>query len=436
MKIGSNQVVDAGKFQKRRRMKDLNMNDTWQFRIVNGPMHRHFHMWPTTEMDATTGVMKATWRGVTVERDQANALDKLAEIDKMLKAKHLERVGADPKTARSMLRKSDRFDYACIFRTQGQAPTVEVMEANWSVHDAINQIKMTKDPTKPDYLMYGLPFMYDCTLLKRHNPKTNRPDYILNVHPATLKTAGLVHVGYLDQAKNPFPNAEQFFSAEDLEVINACPFELEDLDKPISSEKVLEFLQAHPIDLGRREKNNPGIFMFFNRMEDLMALQDFARNSGVNCALPNQQDLAALGAPMPNQNQHVALPGAMGAPGQSQAVDAHYTVENNNPPPVPPPTFTPPPVPPQAAAPAVNQAPTFTPPTFAPPPQPGPAVTPFVAAGTPMAEKVPPVRPDQANNTGSPVPTFTPPPVPPVSDSAAGAPGTGSTLPPRPKDLW
>ena len=454
MKIGSNHVPDTGKFQKRKRVKDLNIGERWTFRIVNGPMHRFFHMWPTMASDAVTGVIKPTWRGVTVDENESNVLDKLAEIDRQLKGRHLKATGGDEKQARSMLKKSDRFDYACIFRTPGKAPEVEVMEANWQVHDKINQLKNMKDPVKPDYLMYGLPFMYDIVLEKRDDPKTHRPNYIVQVHPASLKTSGLVHTGFLDQVKNPFPNPEQFFSAEDLATIQACNFELEDLDKPISADKVLEFIRANPIDLGRREKQNPGIFMFFNNMNDLQAIQDYAKNAGVNCAMPNQQDLSTIG-----QNQSSA-PAAL--PASTRAVDAQFTVEPPQAPafapaPVqtPPPAFNPPPapqVPPQpvSPAPAFNPPPTFNPPpgapVFNPAPQPGPAMPPFnppYTPAAPMAERVPPVRPDAAGTAASAVPTFTPAPAPAPAFPPPGAPAPaatfpppgGATLPPIP-DLW
>jgi len=448
MRISSPNVTDGGKFQTRRRMKDLPVGSSWSGRIVAGPIHRHFHMWPTRASDPTTNVIKNTWRSVMVNPSETNMLDKLASIDKALKQKALVASGGDPKKARSVLEKGDRFDYAVIFRNTGKPPVVEIMEANWTVFDAINQLKNKKDPQKPEYLLYGLPFMYDIIIEKRLKPTTGQPDYAVSIYPPTLRTGGLVHSGYLDQDKNPFPNPEQFFSADDLALIQACPFELEDIDKPVPPEKVMDIVREFPIDLNHRLKDNASVFTFFNRIEDLLAIQEYAKTSGTHFYVPNQQDLAGMGGQSAPPSGHQALPPAN--PGRA-AVDAQYSVvPPEQPAPASPPSHPYPPVLP-TTPPIYNAAgteyqspiPGFpnnpAPPTFGPGAQPtqGPAYPPagsFVtppaapAAGAPpMAERVAPFREGPAT-APPPPPTFSPAPPP----AHTVAPGTLE----RPADLW
>ena len=434
MKIGSPNVTDGGKFQARRQVKKIPLNDSWTGRIVAGPVKRHWHFWPTRAMDKTTQVEKSTWKSVIVNPNESNILDRLAAVDKALKQKALVASGGDPKKAKSLLAKGDRFDYAMIIRNTGKPPIVEIVEANWTVFDAINQLKTKKDPNKPDYLLNGLPFMYDVIIERRIKPTTGQPDYSVSIHPATLRTSGMVHSGFLDQDKNPFPNPEQFFSAEDLAAIQACPFELADLDKPMSPEQVIDVVRDYPIDLNHRLKENNSIFTFFNRMEDLLAIQEFSKTSGTHFFVPNETDLLRMGYsnfPPPPAGQ-MALPGAQGT---GKAVDAQFSV-------VPPhqetaPAFTPatpttpypqqgPAYPPAGSfpAPAGLAAPIF------PPPSAGAPV--FNTAGTEYHSPIPNfpnvAAPAAAGPAYPPAPSF---PAPGASFTPAGVPpAAGSSVPP------
>ena len=277
MKIGSQPTPELRSFQRHLRLKDL--TDRWVIRIVNGPFRRLFHMWPTYDEDKQTGVQKSTWKSVMVDDKTSNLLVKMAEVDKTLKQKWAVLNKQDPKTVRSNLRKSDRFDYAIIRRNTGKPPAVEIFEANWTVHQAIMAIKEKKDPTSAgqEFLMYGLPYMYDLVIERKVNAKTNRADYEVDVVISSLTTSGKIHMKHLDELHSPYPDKAAFFSAEDLEVINSCAWELEDQDPPVSPEEVAKVLMQYPIDLGARSHDNPNVFMFFNGAEDLKACKTCQR---------------------------------------------------------------------------------------------------------------------------------------------------------------
>lgn len=369
MKIGSKKVADSN-FNKRFRVTKMDFNQKVVLRIVNGPEHRYFHMWPTIEEDQATMAIKATWRGVTVEKDQKNVLDTLAEVDASIKKEIARAAGDEKKAERSTLRKSDRFDYAVIIRNVSEfAGKVSIMETNWTVHNAIQQTKNKKSVTDDKKLFHGLPYMYDIVIEKIRNPKTRQPDYTIEVMENPYR--GQVPIEYLDEEKYPMQNREAFFTAEDLALINETQWELEDQDKPVGPDKVLEMLRTFPIALGQRNKEN-NKFLFFQTLADLKALQNFAVSNTIPIYLPRMEELtpyltapeASAHTPATNMTQAPALPPA-------GAVNAEFKVE-----------------PPAAPSPVI-------------PPQMG-------SGGMPMAEKVPPTRPEAP----SAAPPWTPAPAP------------------------
>ena len=297
MQVGQNKVTDERRFQKRIRAREMNIGDQLPFRIVTGPIHRFLHMWPTQVEDEDTQVVKPTWRSSHVKGDERTVLDQLANLDKALKQKHIAARGGDTAEARSVLAKQDRYDYAIIPRIQGEIQEVTILEANWTVYNDIRNISTLKHPTVQGMLMYGLHYMYDLVLTKGRNPKTGRPSYKVDVLDCHYQ--GKISINHLDDEKYPIDNPAQFFSAEDLSLIEMATWELEEQDKPIENDKLIEYLKEFPIDLGRQDKTNPSVFLFFNNHEDLAAIQAYSNkeNLPVNGPTPTKLGTTPDAAP-------------------------------------------------------------------------------------------------------------------------------------------
>lgn len=357
MQIGSRRVTDDTTFQKRIRVREMKDGEQLVVRIVNGPMHRWFHMWPTLEEDFVAKTLKNTWRSVYVKKDDTTNIEKLAAVDVLMKKAKIKAAGGDEKQARSLLSKQNRYDYAVIHKgaPTGQALMVEIMEANWKVYSNIGALFSMKDPRNPAMLLNGLPYMSDIVITKGTDPKTRRPSYAVSV--LGCKVDGKIEMKYLDEVACPYPNQEQFFTTEELEAIKVCPWDLDTVDQPKTPEEVSAMISQFPIDFARREKNDQSKFYLFSSKEELDMLVKIAENEGVQYYFPSKEDVApALAAPanLPQQ---------------------------------------PAPTPPQTL---VQPAPV--------PPQPAPMV----------AEKVPPVLPQQpsSQNTGQPAYPPSAPPTP------------------------
>lgn len=418
MKIGSRQIINESK--GRLRMKDMQLGEKWVIHVVNGPIARVSQLWPTVEEDSQTHVLKPTWRSAYVKKDEPNLLDKLAALDVQLKRKHAMKTrGLDEKTAakehrKSALSKNERFDYAVIRHNTGEPLKVEIMETLWTVHSAIQTIKNAQHPTNPTVLHHGLPYMYLLVLEKTLNQKTKQNAY--NVSIMNCVTEGKIPIQYLDETKNPFPQPEQFFTPEELAAIEACTWDLENVDLPISAEEVATKLAEWPIDLSRNEYKKDDTFMFFSSKEDLVAIMSFSQANQIHVTRPSDQDLLKLNAaPMAGSNpvNNVALPPG-GAGSGNNAVDASFTVVPDEQP---------------APIPAATVAPQFT----------APAATPVTenpfTVNQPVATAVPPVSPGHAPALA--VPSFTPPAavntasaVPPVASAQPAAANPGQTAPP------
>jgi hypothetical protein len=232
-----------------------------------------------------------------------------------------------------------------------------------------------KDPRNPAMLLNGLPYMSDIVITKGTDPKTFRPSYSVSV--LGCKVDGKIELKHLDEVACPYPNQEQFFTAEELAAIKNCPWDLDTVDQPKTPEEVSAMISQFPIDFARREKNDQSKFYLFSSKEELDMLVKVAENEGVQYYFPSKEDVApALTAP----------------PAQ---------------PPVPAPAPVPPPVQPTMQPPAQPQVQ----PPIQPPVQ--PPVQPMVA------EKVPPVLPSQpsSQNTGQPA---YPPSAPPSAPTSVG----------------
>lgn len=384
MQIGQRNVPDERRWQKRVRPKEFPIGKPHVLRIVNGPVHRWLHLWPTQSEDQATNVMKNTWRSAYVQHDVTTVLDELAKVDIALKQKHLKARGADTKDASSMLEKMDRYDYAVIPRVPGEPPSLQVFEANWTIYSQIKDKAKKADAVDPRMLMYGLCYMYDIVVTKVINERSGQNNYTVEVAP-NCPTAGKIPIQHLDTEKYPIENMAQYFSAQDLELINGADWDLDALDQPVSEEELIKILVEYPIDLGRRDKINPSTFIFFNAREDFQALQSFSTTAGLPILIPTANDLVAL----PSQTSANALPAL--SPSLGTAVDAQFETVPN--------TF--------ASVPA--------------------------AASAPMAEKVPPTRPDPAP-AGASQPAATPLQAAP----AAGAANQQGQVPPLKKkpNLW
>ena len=323
MKIGTKTIKETG--MQRLRVKDLNFGETAVIRVINGPMKRISQMWPCFAEDKTTATLKATWRSVFVDKDESNALTAFAGVDINLKKKHAVSMNKDPKEIKkSALSKSDRFDYAVIHKKPGEAMVSKILETNWTVHNAIQTLKTAKYPLDPTNLLhYGLPYMYDLAIVKERDVKTKQPKYTVNT--MNVHTEGKIKVDYLDEDKFPYPNPEQFFTAEEIEVINATTWDLETIDMPISAADVLAKLREFPIDLGRKDSKNPSVFMFFNSKDDLNALLTATHAQNIPVAIPNEHELLTLnvGSGQEQVNSQPALTNQTALP-QSGAVEATY----------------------------------------------------------------------------------------------------------------
>lgn len=424
MKIGSKNIKEGG--VKAFRVKDMDMNSSKIIHVVNGPVKRVSHMWPTYAEDRTTGAFKPTWRSAIVNRDETNLLDKLAEIDISLKRKYAVSQKKDPKDIKkSTISKSDTYEYAVIVKNPGQPMECVPMECNWTVHKAIQDNKKKTHPQNPQFLLYGLPYMHDMVIQKQTNEKTRQPEYL--VSPMNVHTEGKIDCAYIDEDKYPFENPAQFFTQAELDCINGTNWELESLKPVIGAAEVANRLVEFPINLGCRDKKNPTQFIFFNTLEDLHAIMQFAHAQNISITPPSEQELLTI----PGYSAAPAGPMLSGpqtsAPAIPNAVEAQYTVES---------AVTVAPVAPVAqVAPVFQEAPVqqaapVQPSPFAPSPftapaapvqnaQPSPfAPSPFAAQ--PVAEAVPPTRPQPTQTAPNP---FQPAPMAPAAPvGPAGAP--------------
>jgi len=318
MQVGQKQVPSGFTNQKRMRPSSMKFGETFVFRAVDGPVQRSFHMWPTKIEDKDTGVMKNSWRSVHVNRDETNILDKLSTLDLRLKKNHLEKRGLDKSKARSTVSKKNRYDYAIIPRGHVEGPReIWVLEANYTIYNAIKEISNSLHPTIPGMLQYGLMYMYDLCIKKTKEEQTGYPKYTVSVLNCT--TEGKISSDYLDTQNHPIENPLQFFSPEDADLIENTDWDLSKIDLPVTPEKLSEILTKAPIDFGRTDKNNPNICLFFNDNEDLQTIQEYAKNEGLPHAIPQgtantgMSNQGAISAPQ-NQNQN-----AISAPVDTQA---------------------------------------------------------------------------------------------------------------------
>lgn len=330
MKIGQNKVNDN--YQKRTRVTDMKDGEQFAFRIINGPFTRNFHLYPSIYEDSTTKELKPGWTTIYVKggKDvEENLLDKFAKLDLLLKQNRLKATNAkedDIKKAKSMVRKNNRFDYAIIKRVMGEQPTISILEAPWGVFNQIKNLINTKSTKDQSKLAYGLQYMFDFILKRTKNTKTGYPEYTVSVDITSCsKCAEKIDAYYLDTEKNPYPNNEQFFTPEEMDAINSCKFEMEEIDTPKTNEEVAEILKKNPLDIGRRDKNSQA-FYFFNTAMELQALVNTATNIGLNYYVPNSPDIMGLPNPTPNAP---ALPEA------TNSVQADYSVVDDVVQPVP-----------------------------------------------------------------------------------------------------
>jgi len=293
MQIGSRKVLDDTTFQKRIRVRDMKEGEQLVVRIVNGPAHRWFHMWPTLEEDPVAKTVKNTWRSVYVKKDDTTNIEKLSAVDVLMKKAKIKAAGGDEKQARSLLSKQNRYDYAVIRRgvQQGQPVIVEIMEANWRVYSSICALFSTKDPRNPNMLLNGLPYMSDILITKSSDPKTHRPAYAVSV--LGCKVDGKIELKYLDEVACPYPSQEQFFDTVELEAIKTSPWDLDTIDIPKTPEEVSAMISQFPIDFARREKNDQSKFYLWSTTEELQMLTKIAESEGVQYYLPSKEDLGA-----------------------------------------------------------------------------------------------------------------------------------------------
>ena len=301
MQIGSRKVTDDTTFQKRIRVRDMKDGEQLVVRIVNGPSHRWFHMWPTLEEDPVAKTLKNSWRSVYVRKDDTTNIEKLATADKLIKTAKIKAAGGDEKTARSLLSKQNRYDYAVIRRGApvGQPIIIEVAEANWRVYSSICTLFSEKDPRNPNMLLKGLPYMSDICITKGTDQKTHRPSYAVSVIGCQVE--GKIELKYLDEVACPYPSQEQFFTSVELEAIKNSPWDLDTIDVPKTPEEVSAMIGQFPIDFGRREKNDQSKFYLFSTTEELKILTTVADSANVMYYLPSQEDLSAPAIAAPAQ---------------------------------------------------------------------------------------------------------------------------------------
>lgn len=322
MRIGSNRD-QSREGVKRIRLREMPLNSSLQARIILGPEIRTKHMFPTMVEDKTSGTLKPSWRAITVNRNEENILDKLAALDIALKqkvamSKGMSQADAVKEFKRSTLGKNDIFMYAVFQRAPVSSLEIQILEAPWSVHAALMKMRSDTMPGNANMLCKGLLYMYDVIFTRGLNPKTKQPEY--GVTTFQCQTEGKIGAKYLDEAANPFPNVEQFFTQEELDAISRCTWDLATIDPPEAPGKVKELLSKFPLSLAHTEKKNQNKFLLVDNMDSVNAYLTYCNQNGVPVVLPSEQELAqaALAASQQFGTNRQVIGGNMALGGQTQ----------------------------------------------------------------------------------------------------------------------
>lgn len=333
MKVGQKRM-ETGGFKKRIRPTQLGIGESMTVRIVIGPERRYYQMWPTQVEDEGTGVMKNTWRSVSVSKDQETLLDKLGKLDRFLKEKeHKKRKNAGAtgkeRKIRSMLDKQRRDLYAVIPRTVPGSilepnwnKEVYIMEANWTIANRLSEISNLEDPNNKSVLLNGLIYMYDVMISVSRNAATGERSY--SVEPYNCQVHSTVPIKYLDE-NCPIEDPLSYFPAEDIELINATTWELEDEDKPKTQEEIVKMLEQFPIDIRRQDKKNPNIYILFDSEENCKQLESFATNNGIPLLTNTVIQNSSVGLPQP-EHQRIEQP-ASTQPGPAMPPQGNINIE-------------------------------------------------------------------------------------------------------------
>lgn len=389
----TNQDEDGQFRPKATRARDLKINESVTGRLVDGPVRRLFQWWPTSYTDTRSNQEVKSWRSVSLptERNFTSPLDEVAKADKAIKAQLLELSKKDKNLARSIFDRQQLFRYVWIKRTPAGS-IIELLDANWTIVEGIKNLRTTKSSTASGYLKYGLPYMYDISISVQINSKTGRKEYYVTPEDYSATKDHIPEV-YMDEKDHPIPNRAQFYNAADLELINSCGIVLDQIDPPLNEKQILEYIQKFPIDLDRRQKDNPTIPMIFTQKVEydtiLAMLNRFKLNYlplsvNNNLALPDNSQLNIH--PNPSAEAQANL--------SQQRISAPGPVVTPTPTPVPIVAPTPAPTIP-VAKPAFdfgNPKPVDPVLNFAPPPGLTPAANP-----TPVMAPNPPAPPNVGN---------------------------------------
>jgi len=272
---------------------------THTHRVIVGPVSVDT-LWYPTLMEIERDKVVQTYRTL-VRPSEGWFLDKVAKLDEQITRENLMSGGVseeESKKYRSPLRTNRMFRFLVFDRDQdgGGAPTVRAFDYPFTVKDKLEKLQTQKNQKNPQYLEYGLVFMFDVYIIrgKKQNVKS-KDEKILTEYDvqavresiSALPQIPSAFASWKPDSGEPCPwNLGEYFTPAELKAIEDYPGELEDLCKSSLPEEVLEQLKKFPIYLDAKysfgDKKNDPMFPYLMEQEGYEKLASTLQEGDVN----------------------------------------------------------------------------------------------------------------------------------------------------------
>ena len=291
-----NAIGTSGKMFKDAKVKSFNQiskitDGVHQHRIIAGPMLVETIYYPVVvEQD---GKFVQSVRSI-VRPEDGCIIDSIARLDEEVTKKAMleEGVSEDEiKKYRSSLRPSRTYRFLVFDRDEDGAgtPTVRVFDYAFSVKTALEKLQATQNKREPNFLEFGLLFMYDVyiTRSKKEGQKNDMYATEYSVTPeldSLKKLKEKIPVSWLNWTPDsgeacPY-NLEDYFTDDELQAIQDYPQDLTELCVADTPQQIAEKLKKNPIYLEAKHiwggKKNTSMFPVLTVDTAVAQLEAFA----------------------------------------------------------------------------------------------------------------------------------------------------------------
>lgn len=230
------------------------------FRFIQGPQKIKTIFFPTVIEQEEKGVkvFKPSFRAL-------NFLEKSPLIESIQEAEMTVRQGLGDESDISFSEKLNWF-YLAINKNKGETIKVKPIKVPTTIKKFLTEIESKLDLQDPEYLLNGPFYLYDVLITKTVEP--GKPARYGTKYTGAIygnnKFSGMIPQEFLrksaDELIQEIGGWDKIFSEDEINAIEDCNINLEDVLKPNTELEIKEILQKYPINLLGRNSDGALIY--------------------------------------------------------------------------------------------------------------------------------------------------------------------------------